>query len=262
MLPFSACAARMQALTPRLMPGQTLVASFSTEPDSASFDGAPLIVFPYRDSWRAVTPLSLSARPGAHTLRAVIRGEAASAAVTVLARRDAMIDLPVPTKLAQTPKQLVRSLATTNTSINSAVTAVGTTILFATPFGLPLADNRRISSPFGEVRKTGEERIVHLGTDFSARRGAPVGAINAGTAIAAYADPTYGNSVIIDHGRGIYSLYLHLDSIVVARGESVRKGSLIGTVGDSGMASGVHLHLSVKIRGQSVDPIQFVSAFR
>ena len=101
-----------------------------------------------------------------------------------------------------------------------------------------------------------------MGVDFDVPKGTAVRAINDGTVKNAYLDSIYGNSVIVDHGRGIYSLYLHLDSMSVKSGDTIEKGETLGFAGSSGLSSAPHLHLSVKINGVSVDPIQFVSAFR
>src|SRR3989344_6112118 len=85
--------------------------------------------------------------------------------------------------------------------------------------------------------------------------GAGVGAINAGLVRKAYVDAVYGNSVIVDHGQGIFSFYIPLDTIRVKEGAALKKGSLVGTVGNTGYAETPHLHLSIKINGVSVDPI-------
>jgi murein DD-endopeptidase MepM/ murein hydrolase activator NlpD len=156
----------------------------------------------------------------------------------------------------------VQSLASTNETVGVTVQKVTDTTRFSTPFALPLRDNRKISSPFAEVRKTGEERITHLGVDFDQPKGSLVAAINDGVVAKAYVDPTYGNSIYVDHGRGIYSLYLHLDTMRVKAGDVVKKGTIVGTLGESGLASAPHLHLSIKINGTSVDPLQFVGSFR
>lgn len=255
-------AAEVEVLTPFLRPGQTLIVRFEAAPESVRFDGAPRAAFPYQSGWRVVLPLLLSEKTGAHTLTAQFKDGTVTKFITVLPRLPRIVLLPVPPKLKQTPAQLVQNLAMTNAVMKRSVEAVTASTRFKVPFGLPLRDNRKISSPFGEVRKTGDESITHLGMDFEASRGAAVGAVNAGKVVGASEDPIYGKNVIVDHGRGIYSLYLHLEAIRVKSGEAVKKGALVGTVGDSGLASAPHLHLSIKINGQSVDPIQFVSAFK
>jgi len=95
---------------------------------------------------------------------------------------------------------------------------------------------------------------VHLGVDLASTQRAPVPAANHG--IVAYVGylGIYGNTVIIDHGLGIFSLYSHLSSITPEAGRRVRKGEMIGNTGISGLAGGDHLHFSIIAGGRFVDP--------
>ena len=68
-----------------------------------------------------------------------------------------------------------------------------------------------------------------------------------------------GNSVIIDHGEGIYSAYFHLSELKVAVGERVKKGQIIALSGDTGRVSGAHLHFSMMVQGVSVDALHFIN---
>jgi murein DD-endopeptidase MepM/ murein hydrolase activator NlpD len=95
---------------------------------------------------------------------------------------------------------------------------------------------------------------VHRGTDFRGKTGTPVRALNSGTVVLSE-DLFYGgNTLIIDHGMGLYSVYMHLSKFNTKKGEKVSKGDLVGFVGSSGRATGPHLHLSVKLNGISVNP--------
>lgn len=260
-LPVSA--ASVEVYTPSLRPGDTFVAGFSEKPLSVVFNTSVVTPFPYAKTWRVVTPLSLGAKTGPSVLVATFpSGKTFIKMVSVVPRQQNVIVLPVPEKMNQTPTQLVQNLAKTNTSIKATVAEKTTTTLFTSPFALPLSDNRKISSPFGEVRQTGEERITHLGVDFDQPKGSLVVAINSGVVAKAYVDPIYGNSVFVDHGQGIFTLYLHLDTMRVKAGQKVFQGTVLGTLGESGLASAPHLHLSIKINGVSVDPMQFVRSFR
>ncbi len=98
---------------------------------------------------------------------------------------------------------------------------------------------------------------THLGIDLASTRHADARAANRG--IVKFADylGIYGNTVIIDHGQGVFSLYAHLSQISVAVGETVEQKSLIGLTGSSGMAGGDHLHFSMLINGIFVTPLEW-----
>lgn len=124
----------------------------------------------------------------------------------------------------------------------------------AEPWRAPL-DKVRVTSFYGVMRSV--LPTPHKGIDFAATKGTPVHAVASGTIIAAGAiaenDGRYGNAVIIDHGAQ-RSLFAHLDSVNVKAGQHVQAGQLIGTVGQSGFATGPHLHMEVRQNGQIIDP--------
>lgn len=111
------------------------------------------------------------------------------------------------------------------------------------------------TSEFGVKRIINKKKeSLHRGTDYRGKTGTPIKAVNGG--IVALADNHFfgGNTVVIDHGLGLYSVYLHLSKTHVSKGDHVTKGEIIGLVGSTGRASGPHLHLSIKLYGQSVNP--------
>lgn len=71
----------------------------------------------------------------------------------------------------------------------------------------------------------------------------------------------YGNTVVIDHGKGIHTLYMHLDSISVQKNKLIEQGVEIGKSGQTGYSFGAHLHLSIWMHGIAVDPLSFMSLF-
>ncbi len=97
----------------------------------------------------------------------------------------------------------------------------------------------------------------HLGYDLAVTRQYPVGAANSGAVVFAGPLGIYGNTVIIDHGLGLCSLYSHLSSVTVNAGETVRKGANIGRTGETGLAVGDHLHYGVYIHGVAVLPLEW-----
>ncbi len=97
----------------------------------------------------------------------------------------------------------------------------------------------------------------HLGYDLAATKNYPVEAGNTGVVIFAGDLGLYGNTVIIDHGYGLQSLYGHLASFTVAVGDDLKKGKILGYTGSTGMAGGDHLHFSMLLHGQQVNPLEW-----
>ncbi len=123
----------------------------------------------------------------------------------------------------------------------------------------PLRTERIITSYFGWRPDpfTGEIRY-HNGMDIYAPKRTPIYAMDGGEVIASGWDGTYGLCVVIDHGNGIHSLYAHMDSTSVEKGDLVYQGQQIGKVGDTGRATGYHLHLEVRVWGSRKDPLDYL----
>lgn len=101
------------------------------------------------------------------------------------------------------------------------------------------------------------DRQTHLGVDLASLRGAAVDASQDGKVVFTGDLGIYGQTVVLDHGLGVFTLYGHLSSIAVADGESVTAGQAIGTTGQTGLAGGDHLHFSIMVRGVHVDPVEW-----
>jgi murein DD-endopeptidase MepM/ murein hydrolase activator NlpD len=101
---------------------------------------------------------------------------------------------------------------------------------------------------------------IHMGEDLASLVNSPVYAGNCGVAV--YAEPLgiYGKTVILDHGLGVFSSYSHLSQIDVKVGDRVEKGAVLGRTGATGMAAGDHLHFSVNLQGEFVDPLEWWDA--
>jgi len=129
--------------------------------------------------------------------------------------------------------------------------------LWVGPFIVPAEGP--ITSQFGTRRSYngGPARSYHEGIDYDAPPGAPVLAANDGQVALAEPLTVRGNAVIIDHGLGIHSGYYHLSEINVQEGQQVKKGDVVGKVGDTGLATGPHLHWEIRVNGINVDPAQW-----
>ena len=120
----------------------------------------------------------------------------------------------------------------------------------------------RISGVFGSQRiLNGEPRRPHNGIDIAAPRGTPVVAMGAGRVVMANSDMFLtGKTVMINHGHGLTSIYIHMDRITVKRTDLVSRGQQIGAVGMTGRATGPHLHWGVSLFNTKLDPALLVGS--
>jgi murein DD-endopeptidase MepM/ murein hydrolase activator NlpD len=126
--------------------------------------------------------------------------------------------------------------------------------LWRGPFVRPVAGTEPPTG-FGARRIiNGKPRAPHGGADYTAARGTPVVAANAGRValVAEYFFP--GRLVALDHGLGLYTLYFHLDTVGVGPGERVERGQTLGAVGMTGRSTGPHLHFGAQLGPARVDP--------
>jgi hypothetical protein len=124
-------------------------------------------------------------------------------------------------------------------------------------FSLPVKG--RMTSPFG-IRRilNGRYHTRHLGVDFAAPIGSQVHATALGQVITTGYYALLGKTVLLDHGQSLMSIYCHLNKILVKKHQYVRRGQIIGTVGNTGRSTGPHLHWGVSINGTRVNPMLFI----
>jgi len=130
--------------------------------------------------------------------------------------------------------------------------------LWRGPFVLPVSSE--VSSPFGYRRIiNGTPRAPHTGVDLRAALGSEVVAANHGRVVLLGDFFFSGNSLVLDHGAGLYTMYFHLSAFKVEMGAAVRKGEVIGLSGMTGRVTGPHLHWGARINGARVDPFELVN---
>jgi murein DD-endopeptidase MepM/ murein hydrolase activator NlpD len=121
------------------------------------------------------------------------------------------------------------------------------------PFRAPVTAT--ISDVFGTRRTfNGKVQSMHQGLDYAVPRGTSVSALNSGTVLLAKPLFFEGNCVVLDHGQGLLTLYLHLSEIQVKEGDHVESGQEIGLSGGTGRATGPHLHIAVRWQGVYLNP--------
>jgi len=126
---------------------------------------------------------------------------------------------------------------------------------FKDKFIMPV-DNAIITGVYGSQRiLNGKPRWPHYGLDFAQKEGAPIKAMIDGTVTLAEPDLYYtGGTLIFDHGHGISTLYMHMQKILVKKGQKVKQGEIIGTVGSTGRATGAHLDIRLNWFNVRLDP--------
>lgn len=127
-------------------------------------------------------------------------------------------------------------------------------------FTWPAPSYTRISDEYGyRMHPILGVKQFHNGVDMAAPSGTPILAAYDGTVVQAAYSNTMGNYIMLDHGDGLYTIYMHASALSVSKGESVTKGQKIGAVGSTGRSTGPHLHFSVRLNGSYVSPWNYLS---
>jgi len=126
-------------------------------------------------------------------------------------------------------------------------------------FTFPLATYTRISDEYGmRIHPTLGVEQFHNGVDFASPKGTDIYAAYDGKVVAAAYSATMGNYVMIDHGDGLYTLYMHASALYVKKDDTVAAGETIAAVGSTGRSTGNHLHFSVRLNGSYVSPWEYL----
>ena len=127
-------------------------------------------------------------------------------------------------------------------------------------FKFPLASYTRVSDDYGpRIHPTLGVQQFHNGVDFASPTGTAIYAAYDGVVVAASYSKTMGNYVMIDHGSGLYTIYMHASKLYVSKDDVVARGTTIAAVGATGRATGPHLHFSVRLNGEYVSPWNYLS---
>lgn len=225
------------------------------------FDGKDERLLRSSDGARAIVPVPLSTAPGAYTLAVSVTDEfgfhhhaTQSVAVTALPGKIELIHLSPQVAATDTPE----AWAQDQKALQAAFAESGPTPDWSAPFEIPIKGVE--SAGFGSARRYAPGGPVsrHTGLDLAAPEGTPIHASNDGVVLLARKLPISGNTVAIDHGDGIVSLYFHQSKILVQVGQAVTRGEVIGLVGTTGLSTGPHLHWEMRVDGVPTNPLAWV----
>jgi hypothetical protein len=232
---------------------------------AGSMFGQPIRLYPDTggETWLGLLGIDLDIAPGAHavSLTGSHLGTVVASGrqnVQVVARRFPTRRLRVDSRFVEPPpgeaERIVREAARLATLFRDV-----TERRWDGPFRTPLA--AAPNSNFGTRSVfNGQPRNPHAGVDFAGPTGTPIVAPNAAAVVLAENLYFTGNTVVLDHGLGLYSLYAHLSRIDVTPGGVVTTGQRLGLLGATGRVTGPHLHWAVRLNGARVDPLSLLAA--
>jgi murein DD-endopeptidase MepM/ murein hydrolase activator NlpD len=240
--------------------GALFVVTVSTEADN------PVVVWkdvswPMRNTapgrYEALIGVDLAASPGLELIvvKQTSRNENTihTKTVQIVEKEFPVQRLSLPEKMVEFDNATLKRIEKERQELTQRFSRVSLPVLWTTPF-LPPVDGYR-SNNFGVRREiNGKPRSPHTGVDIGLPAGTPVRAIAAGVTALAQEQFLGGRTVVLDHGGGVFSIYMHLQSYRVEEGQSVSRGDIIGAVGTTGRSTGPHLHFGVRVTGGRVDP--------
>ena len=213
--------------------------------------------------WYALAGASLETKPGAYPIE--LSAETAAGMpityqqrITLQRQRYPRAILKVPGRYTAPSPEELRQVEQDKEIKAQAFQTLSPEREWKGSFSRPVA--AEISGVFGVQRVfNGTVQSTHQGLDFRVPPGTPVAAVNRGRILLARALFFEGNCLVIDHGQGLLTLYLHLSEFLVKEGDTVEKGQPIALSGGTGRATGPHLHLAVRWQGIYLDPAGLLS---
>ncbi len=231
------------------------------DPASTRYNGRKVLVTQDEENRLAVVGLSLGTKPGRYHLKAkTLQGKPLTIAFNVKAKdyEEQHITIKDKRKVTPEPRDIER-INREKKKIDAALEHWSDKEQVVLAFRKPV--DGETSSPFGLRRFFNEQpRNPHSGLDIAAPEGTPIKAPAPGTVIDTGDYFFNGNTVLIDHGQGLVTMYCHMSAIDVEPGTRVNAGDVIGKVGMTGRVTGPHLHWGVSLNDARVDPLLFLPA--
>jgi murein DD-endopeptidase MepM/ murein hydrolase activator NlpD len=204
--------------------------------------------------WRALAALPLETPAGPAAAEVVADGVPLSGALAVRAGDFPARALTVAPRFLEPPASVKARIAADRAAFEAAFARPFEPPRFEGPFAWPRPPEGR-RGRFGDQRTfNGRRESVHYGLDLAGPVGASVLAAQAGEVVLARDCYLSGKSLVLWHGAGLFTVYFHLDELLVEAGDAVERGALVGRVGNTGRSTGPHLHLGARVDGLYVDP--------
>jgi len=227
--------------------------SRSATPPHVLYEQRRVLVLREGQQWWAFVGIALSAKAGTHRLVDQDTGETYNFSVQAKTYPAQHITVKNQRHVNPNAEDLQRIQQETQQIQAALATPWRATEISPLPLDKPVAGG--FSSPFGLQRFfNGQPRKPHSGLDISAPQGAEIHAPTEGIVVNTGDYFFNGNTVFLDHGQSVVTMFCHLDQILVKEGQRVRKGQVIGLVGKTGRATGPHLHWSVSLNKSLIDP--------
>ncbi len=211
--------------------------------------------------WRTILGTDPTTRPGRHAL--TVEASAAGGAGLVARRTVTVVRVAFPRREvtfdpALAPLLTREAAERERRRVAEALRVLHPSQLWADPLTLPLQG--KVTSGYGTLSIYQKQvRGFHGGVDILAPEGTPVRSASRGIVRLAEPLPLSGHAVLVDHGLGVVTSYLHLSEIGVRVGQRIGRGEIIGRVGSTGLSTGPHLHWGLRVNGVRVDPIPWTA---
>jgi murein DD-endopeptidase MepM/ murein hydrolase activator NlpD len=217
-------------------------------------------IFPFtgneEDSFLAIGAVEVTTKPGTYFVEVKACGEEKKIKLTVKRTVFKTQRLTLPKQRVSLSSQDKQRVEQENRKLRELFSNISERA-WEGEFITPLPNE--ISADFGTKRIMNRKwKVIHKGLDIRGREGEEIRATNKGTVVLAEELFYGGNTVIIDHGQGVYSVYMHLSQFTVKHHDVVSKGDVVGLVGMTGRSTGPHLHFGVKVMNINVNPVSFV----
>ncbi len=241
-----------------------IIINASSTPKSVLFDKKEIKISKYNDSYIGLVGIDLHEVKKDHQINLeLMNGIKIDKSIVLVMRMKEEKPLGIPDSLGGNTKKAGESLLSNITKENASINNIKLdpkSFWQNSKFNPPLK-TLFITDNYGYSRNTVGYSIAHKGTDFRAPEGTEVMVINKGIVRISRLYTLSGNTIVIDHGSGLVSIYMHLSKLNVKEGDIVESGQVIGLSGKTGYVLGPHLHLAIKINGISIDPAKFLTYF-